>query len=95
MSKPISHYITPTLHHDTGFTRVYGALKQFPFLDFDNIYIFLIKTMFYKQALFSTSGKEAFNLVGPLDQAIFSHWANAQKHSICEDMCLRTNQAHK
>jgi hypothetical protein len=48
--------------------------------------------MSWKPALFLTSGKDTFNLVGPLDQAIFSHWANTQKHSTCEDMCLRTNK---
>ena len=45
--------------------------------------------------LFSTSGKEVFNVMGPLDQAIFSHCANTEKHSTCEDMCLWTNQAHE
>lgn len=51
--------------------------------------------MFCKPAMFLTSGKEAFNLVGPSDQVIFSHCANTEKHSTCEDMCLITHQAHE
>ena len=59
-----------------------------------SVYDFFTNTSFWKSALFSTSDIEAPNLVGPLEQAIFSLWANTEEHSTCEDMCLRTNQVH-
>jgi hypothetical protein len=51
-----------------------------PFLDF--VYCLILKNTFWKPAVLPSSGKEAPNLVDPLDQAMLSHWAS-QEHTFC------------
>jgi len=92
MGKPASYCITPTLQHCMSLTKLYDALTQSPFFGLCSASITFLQTQrFGSWLFFFISGQEAHNLVSPLDQAIFSHWANAGKHSTCEDMRLRTN----
>ena len=59
----------------------------------DTVFFFLLchsyeilkNVMIQKLALLPSSGKEAPNLVDPLDRAIVSHWVQHQ-HSACSDM---------
>jgi hypothetical protein len=49
----------------------------------------LHNTLFRKPALLLSLGKEAPNLMNPLDQAILSHWA-PHKHLACLEKSLKT-----
>ena len=72
---------------------ILSTAANFLFWTLSSVHNFFTNTSFWKPALFSTSDKEAPNLVGPLEQASFSRWANTEENSTCEDMCLRTNQS--
>jgi hypothetical protein len=88
VGKPTLYYITPNLQLYMGLTMFYGAFTQSPFWTLSSIYNF-----FFKTHRFVLQVKKHLTWWAAVEQDIFSRWTNTQKHSTCEDMCLRTNQA--
>jgi hypothetical protein len=72
---------------------LYQSLTQSPILDSVQRLNFMQNSAFRKPAVRPSSGKEAPNLVDPLDRAVLSQLI-PQKHSACLDVRLRTDEAY-
>jgi len=73
---------------------LYQSLTQSLISDSVQCLNFMQNSAFRKPAVLPPSGKEAPNLVDPLDRAIFSHWI-PQKHSAYLDVRLRIDQVYR